>query len=161
MHMQRGTQLHRWCSEMSIELKMRRGFSLIELAVVVVITGFIALVVVYFSTGYFRSSKAEEVVRWVSDLKQAVNKARNDNVSISSLADLRDYLVVPKSIQEMRPQLYTNRTVSCYNSSPMASYRGYVISLDCGGLCTALMDRLFSLGFCVSLSSGTLMVGVR
>jgi len=146
---------------MSIELKMRKGFSLIELAVVVVITGIIALVVIYFSTGYFRSSKAEEVIKWVSDLKQAVNKASNDNVSISSLTDLRDYLVVPKSIQEMNPQLYTNRVVSCYNSSPMASYRGYVISLNCRDLCTALRDRLASLGFCVSLSSGTLMAGVR
>jgi prepilin-type N-terminal cleavage/methylation domain-containing protein len=140
---------------------MRRGFSLIELAVVVVITGVIALVVVYFSTGYFKSSKAEEVIKWVSDLKQALTKACNDNVSISSLTDLRDYLVVPKSIQEMSPQLYTNQTVSCYNSSPMASYKGYVISLNCGNLCTALRDRLSSLGFCVSLSSGTLMAGVR
>jgi prepilin-type N-terminal cleavage/methylation domain-containing protein len=146
---------------MPIELKMRRGFSLIELAVVVVITGVIALVVVYFSTGYFMSSKTEEVIKWVSDLKQAVNKASSDNVSISSLTDLRDYLVVPKRIQEMNPQLYTSRTVSCYNSSPMASYRGYVISLNCGDLCTTLRDRLSSLGFCVSLSSGTLMAGVR
>jgi prepilin-type N-terminal cleavage/methylation domain-containing protein len=146
---------------MPIELKMRRGFSLIELAVVVAIMGVIALVVVYFSTGYFRSSKAEEVVKWISDLKQAVNKASNDNVSIRSLTDLRDYLVVPQNIQAMNPQFWTSQTVSCYNSSPMASYRGYVISLNCGNLCTALRDRLYSLGFCVSLSSGTLMVGVR
>jgi prepilin-type N-terminal cleavage/methylation domain-containing protein len=142
-------------------MKLQKGFSLIELAFAVAVIGVIVLAVVYYSSGYFRSSKAEEVVKWVSDLKQAINKAGNDGVSVGSLTDLRDYLVVPQNIQAMNPQFWTSQTVSCYNSSPMASYRGYVISLNCGDLCTALRDRLYSLGFCVSLSSGTLMVGVR
>ena len=161
MHMQRGARLHRWHGKMPITMKLQKGFSLIELAFAVAVMGVMVFAVVYYSSGYFRQNKAEEVVKWVSDLKQAINKAGNDGVSISSLTDLRDYLVVPKSIQAMNPQFSTSQTVSCYNSSPMASYRGYVISLNCGDLCTALRDRLSSLGFCVSLSSGTLMVGVR
>jgi prepilin-type N-terminal cleavage/methylation domain-containing protein len=138
-----------------------KGFSLIELALAIVITGLLALVVLYFSGGYFRTNKAEEVVKWVSDLKQAVNKASLDGVNISSLSDLGNYVVVPQNIQAMSPQFSTNQTVNCYNSSPMSSYKGYAVSLSCQDLCQVLRDRLYSLGFCVSLSSGNLVVAVR
>jgi prepilin-type N-terminal cleavage/methylation domain-containing protein len=142
-------------------MRLQKGFSLIEIAFAVAVMGIMVFAVVYYSSGYFRQNKAEEVVKWVSDLKQAINKASNDGVSISSLTNLRDYLVVPQNIQEMNPQFSTSQTINCYNSNPIPSYSGYAVSLRCGGLCTALMNRLYSLGFCVSLSSGTLTVGVR
>ncbi|MEM3426847.1 MAG: prepilin-type N-terminal cleavage/methylation domain-containing protein [Nitrososphaerales archaeon] len=143
-------------------MKREKGFSLIELALAILITGLLALAVFYFSGGYWRSGKTEQIVRWFSDLKSAVNKYSTDAQStVSSLSSLSPYLVIPNEVQVMNPQWQSSATVNCDGGVPVNTFTGYAVSLSCGDMCQALRDRLKSLGWCVSLSGQTLTVAVR
>lgn len=143
---------------------MNKGYSLVEVALAILILSIITLSVVYFGRGFFLDAQAKQITRWLVDLKDAVNKYSLDNQApIDSLSSLSSYITIPKEVQEMSPQWLQSTTVNCYGGVPVSSVSGYAVSLTCRDtdLCMELQNRLKDLGWCISLSGNTIKVAMR
>lgn len=141
-----------------------RGFSLIELVLIVVVVGILALATFYFSSSYIASASNEKVVEWVMDLKRAVGKYINDSGSLpQSLSSLvGSYITVPQEVQNMNPSM-AQGSISCDGGIPASSMNTLYVSLTCTGtnICQAIQQELQKSGFCTNLTGGTLKVGVQ
>ena len=148
---------------------MNRGYTILELVVVIAVIGVIVSYILFRNPV---NEGAERTLRWVSDVKYALNRYIMDRETLPTgdwLQELvrNSYIIIPSFVQGLGPVGVNNSTsqsFNCDDGKPSSSVMAlYLLRMNCkeNNFCQTLKSRLQSEGYCLQLSGSEITLVIR